>query len=334
MISHITIVCYDQMLGSSVYGPVEMLSAAYHLQKHSENDSPWRAELGGLSVAPIEMAGGLLTMPTRELLSIEETDLIVLPAIWGHPKRTLKQFSAIIPWLRERSQSGSLICAVSTGCCFLAEAGLLDRKPATTHWYYFDRFARDYPKVQLQKKFFITQAENLYCAASINSLADLMVHVIERSYGSATARSVERQFSPEIRRPFESISFSVDEQTRTDDEMVIQSLQWLHDNYSEEVLFSQLADDLEVSLRTFNRRFKQATQRTPMEYLQKKRLDVARDLLKNTNMSIGEVGAQVGYGNLAYFSKIFKKRLMQSPGEYRNAVRAKLFSVVDQTPLA
>ena len=333
MISHITIVCYDQMLGSSVYGPVEMLSAAYHLQNHSENDSPWRAELGGLSVAPIEMAGGLLTMPTRELLSIEETDLIVLPAIWGHPKRTLKHFAAIIPWLRERSQSGSLICAVSTGCCFLAEAGLLDGKPATTHWYYFDRFARDYPKVQLQKKFFITQAENLYCAASINSLADLMVHVIERSYGSATARSVERQFSPEIRRPFESISFSVDEQTRTDDEMVIQSLQWLHDNYSEEVLFSQLADDLEVSLRTFNRRFKQATQRTPMEYLQKKRLDVARDLLKNTNMSIGEVGAQVGYGNLAYFSKIFKKRLMQSPGEYRNAVRAKLFSVVDQPPL-
>ena len=330
MINHVTIVCYDQMLGGSVYGPAEMLGAAYQL-RYPREPKGWKVVLGGLELEPVVMAGGLTAVPTRELLSITETDLIILPALWGHPKRALKRYAAIIPWLKERSRSGTLICATGTGCCFLAEAGLLDGKPATTHWRYFQKFERDYPLVQLQKNFFVTQSDNIYCAASITSLEDLMVHIIEGAYGKTVANYVEGQFSPEIRRSYDSISFSKNDQTVFDDEVVVEALQWLQDNFSKKILFMQLAEDLGVSLRTFNRRFKHATQRTPSEYLQKIRLDVARDLLKNTNMSVVEVGVQVGYSDLAYFSRFFKKRLAQTPSEYRDSVRAKLFSVVENS---
>jgi transcriptional regulator GlxA family with amidase domain len=100
-----------------------------------------------------------------------------------------------------------MISAVDTGTCFLAEAGLLDDKPATTHWHYFDQFQRDYPRVKLKRQYFITQATNLNCSASVNAMADLTVHFVKRIYGQGIASFVKRNFSHEIRRSYEKTSY-------------------------------------------------------------------------------------------------------------------------------
>src|SRR5690606_25608064 len=184
--------------------------------------------------------------------------------------------------------------------CFLAEAGLLDNKAATTHWHYFDQFQKDYPKVQLIRQYFITQAGNLYCAASVNSLADLTVHFIQRLFGKEIASHVERHFSHEIRKSYESSGFFETAHNPHPDEEIIQIQIWLQDNYHREILFPQVAARFGMSVRTLNRRFKSALGQTPMDYLQEIRINNARDLLKTSNLSISEIADKIGYQDAGY----------------------------------
>jgi transcriptional regulator GlxA family with amidase domain len=152
----------------------------------------------------ITTATGLTLKLSGNAQSISATDLLIIPALWRNPLTTLRRYVELLPWLRQLARNDTHICAVGTGSFLLAEAGLLTHKPATTHWFYFDQFAKRYPHVQLQRHHLITEAGNIFCAGSVNSVADLTIHFIELYYGAQIARKVEAQFSPEIRRPFES----------------------------------------------------------------------------------------------------------------------------------
>lgn len=261
--------------------------------------------------------------------SIEENihwDLIYLPALWRNPRPLIKQHQASLDWLIDQYQNGSIISAVGTGVCFLAQAGLLNDKAATTHWHYFDQFHHDYPRVDLKRQYFITQAGNLYCAASVNSLADLTVHFIQRFLGKAVASHVERHFSHEIRKSYENSGYFENAYNPHPDEDITQIQIWLRDNYHRQVVLAQVADRFGMSVRTLNRRFKAALGKTPLEFLQEVRINIARDLLKTSNLSIGEIADKVGYQDTSYFTVLFKKQLATSPNDYRKTVRAKLFS--------
>jgi transcriptional regulator GlxA family with amidase domain len=228
--------------------------------------------------------------------------------------------------LQKEYQNGALISAVGTGCCFLAEAGLLDGKAATTHWHYFDQFQKDYPLVQLKRQYFITQAGNLYCAASVNSLADLTVHFIQRLFGKEIANHVERHFSHEIRRAYEASGFFEKEHNLHPDEDITQIQIWLQDNYHRNIVMAQLEEKFGMSTRTLNRRFKAAVGISPLDFLQEVRVNIAKDLLKTSNLSIGEIVDKVGYQDVGFFTDLFKKHLAATPMAYRETVRAKLFS--------
>ena len=104
--------------------------------------------------------------------------------------------------------------------------------------------------------------------------------------------------------------------------------EWLNQHYGKEVVISALAEQFNLSLRSFNRRFKQATGITAGEYLQTIRLNNAKELLRTSNLAIAEIGAQCGYQDNSYFCARFKKIMSQTPLAYRKAVRGKLFNVI------
>lgn len=318
----------ERMLLTSSTLPMEMLLAA---ESALQTMSPSARQT--LVIQTIGQTGeavvtrtGIRWQPDRSISDEDQWDLIYIPGLWRNPRPIIKQHSASLEWLRKQYHRGAIISAVGTGCCFLAEAGLLDDKAATTHWHYFDQFQRDYPLVQLKRQYFITQAGNLYCAASVNSLADLTVHFIQRFFGKAIASHVERHFSHEIRKSYESSGYFEKEDNPHPDEDITQIQIWLQDNYHRDIVLSHLAGRFGMSTRTFNRRFKAAVGRTPLEYLQEMRINIARDLLKTSNLSINEIADRVGYQDAGYFTILFKKLLATSPNDYRKTVRAKLFS--------
>lgn len=328
MVTNISFILLDNMLATSTTLPSEMLLAAQSAAlRISKGTTP------SLNIRTLSLDGealltrsGLRLQPDMALKDAHNNQIIYIPGLWRNPRPLIKKSTALLAWLKQEYQNGALICAVGTGCCFLAEAGLLDGKAATTHWHYFDQFHKDYPLVQLKRQYFITQAGNLYCAASVNSLADLTVHFIQRLFGKEIANHVERHFSHEIRRAYETSGFFEQEHSRHPDEEITQIQIWLQDNYYREIIMSQLAARFSLSTRTLNRRFKAALGVSPLDFLQEIRINTAKDLLKTSNLSIHEIAEKVGYQDTGFFTALFKKHLATTPLSYRSTVRAKLFS--------
>jgi transcriptional regulator GlxA family with amidase domain len=329
---HITLLTLPDALASSLSLPMEMLTAADQQARASRDIAdlqftPLRHDCVGPGGVEIKTANGLTLKLSGDISDVIATDLLIIPALWRNPVAVLRKHPNLLPWLQRLAQGKTLLCAVGTGSFLLAEAGLLDAMPATTHWFYFDQFAQRYPRVLLQRHHLITEAGTIFCAGSVNSVADLTIHFIELFYGRVLARKVEAQFSPEIRQPFANHVYSAGRSDVHSDEVVVQAQDYLRANYAEPVRMPALAQTLGISLRTLNRRFKIATDVSPNSYLMQQRLHHARELLRTSNLSIAEVAIAAGYSNSDYFSRLFREALKQTPREYRESVRGKLFTV-------
>lgn len=329
---NVTFVLCQHMLATSLTLPTEQLRAAEDLARAAlpvkERRTPLlNIKLVSVDGAPVTTHTGITLAADGRFDNITAADIIYLPALWRNPNPVIQANRDLLPWLQTLYQNGSVLAGVGTGCYFIAETGLLDGKPATTHWHYFDHFQKRYPKVQLKRQYFITQAGNLYCTGSVNSLADLTIHFIQRYFSATIAAHVERHFFHEIRRAYENSRSLKDVNTAHPDEDIIQTQLWMQSHFSREFRMQDLARQFDMSMRTFNRRFKNATGVTPLAYLQKLRIETARELLQTSNLSVNEIMYKVGYQDSAHFTELFKKTHGTTPSQYRTTVRAKLFSL-------
>lgn len=320
---------YPRALSTSITLPLDVLQAAGNAAVAGRRGQPpVSLRLASSSSGPVEVTGGLSLTPAIGLDQVEPCDMLLLPGLWRNPQPVLRSEAAWLPQLRKLKEAGTIICSVGTGSCFLAEAGLLDGRAATTHWHYFDAFAARYPLVQLKRRHLITQSDQIYCAGSVNSVADLMIHLVEGWFGQRIARQIESQFSPEIRRPFRAHAFQSVDDSAHHDELVLAAQERLQDQLHRPLSLAALAAELECSPRTLTRRFNAATGQTPTAFLRNQRLAAARELLRTTNLSVGEVAWQVGLQDVSYFTTLFQKHEGLTPGRYRKSVRGKLFSPV------
>jgi len=178
----VAFVLTDQMLATSVSWPADMLNAANSVALTlCPEKPPFTLITTAINTKTKNNHTPLSLSPSTVLSEVNHADLIYLPALWRNPRKTLNASQALYPWLQHHYENGAIISGVGTGCCLMAETGLLNHKPATTHWYYFDEFQKHYPLIALKRQHFITQAGKLYCAASINALA--MKIFYNASYG-------------------------------------------------------------------------------------------------------------------------------------------------------
>lgn len=326
----ILFILIDSMLATSVTLPAEMIvSAGQHAKANKlAHISSEKIEL----IYASEVAGvvtchtGIELNANKTIDQIDEADIVFIPALWRNPQKAIDTHPKIIHQINMLYTKGSVICGVGTGCCFMAETGILDNKAATTHWHYFDTFTRKYPSVKLQKHYFITQADRCYCAASLNSLADLTIHLIKQQFSSTISKKVEQHFSHEIRRDYETQRFLESESDYHPDEAILHAEMQLQSYFNRPLSMKTLAKDCGMSLRNFSRRFKLATGTTPTAYLQKIRVQHAKELIGSSNLSIVDIAYKTGFTNASYFNSVFKKHYFSTPSQYRLSLRSKLFS--------
>ncbi len=323
-------VLYPSALATSITLPMEIMQAASQMagaaRPRADRAKPLvRFVLTAPTRRKLKLASGIILTPDLAMDDLPALDLLLLPAIWRNPLPTINTAREWLPRLPQFAAAGTRICSVGTASCLLAEAGMLSGKPATTHWNYFDQFAKRYPAVDLKRRHLITQSEGIYCVGSVNSIADLMVHIIEDWFGSRIARAIENQFSPEIRQSFQAAAYQDEPDSSHHDETVLEAQQWLQDRLGQAVSIARLAQHLGISARSLTRRFKQATGFSPQAYLQSQRIATARGLLRRSNLSVSEIAWQVGLQDVSYFSKLFRQHCDMTPLQYREVVRGKLF---------
>lgn len=326
-------IIYPHALATSITLPMEILQAASQMASLAARGSQQVTFLlAGPDRKQVTLASGLRLQPDVSWSELPPLDMLLVPAIWRNPRPTVRQAHALLPLLGRMAESGTRICSVGTGSFLLAEAGLLQHKAATTHWNYFDTFARDFPEVELKTRHLITQSDNIYCAGSVNSIADLMVHMVEDWFGSRVARAIENQFSPEIRRSFRGAAYQNEADSSHHDESVLEAQQWLQDRLDRPLSIAALAAHLGINQRTLNRRFKQATGISAQAYLQRLRMSTAKELLRHSNLSVGDIAWRVGLQDGSYFSQLFRRHHGVSALRYRAAVRGKLFDPAPPAP--
>tara|TARA_R110000772_G_scaffold195602_1_gene306286 strand:- start:725 stop:1747 length:1023 start_codon:yes stop_codon:yes gene_type:complete len=325
---YVTLIGYKKVLGTSITIPMEMLNAADLIARiHHPKKQKMQLQMVSLDEGNIQLNAGLEIYCNTTLSDIRRSDVIILPAMWGNPLGVVKKYPAFLTWLQEQAKEEPLICTIGTGSYFLAQAGLLDGLVATTHWYYCDQFAKHYPKVQLKRDRFITKSGNIYCTGSVNSVRDIMLHIIEQNYGEYVANQVSSHFTHELKLSYTSSFLNIPGQNFHDDETIIDIQEWMHLRFNTDINMLKLSQEFTLSQRSLNRRFKKATGLTPLQYLQEIRLEKAKELLKTSNLSIAEVAYNVGYPDSAYFSALFKRIVSLPPGEYRRLVRKKIFKL-------
>ncbi len=330
---HIALLGFNHALATSLSLPMELLEACNQQFLQRRQPPPARLSLLSLDPPPLTMSGGLrlhideLLDSTRPHHEWPQPDILIIASRWRHPLRSGARRSDVKQWLRRLAATGCEICAVGNASYFLAEAGLLDGSPATTHWHYFDDFERRYPRLRLQRDHLITQAGSLFCTGSVNSAADLVIHLIDRHWGAEIAQRATRQFSPESRRPFATQAYRDNHNERHGDEVIALAQSWMHRHLADSVRIADIAARSGLSPRSFQRRFLHACGQSPLQYLQQLRLEAARDLLQNSNLAIEDISPLCGYGDVSYFCKLFKQYYAVTPGQFRRSVRRKLFAV-------
>ncbi len=248
---------------------------------------------------------------------LNDADVIILPAFSGDFDTLLARAPQVLPWLRAQHARGAVLCGEASGVFWLAEAGLLDGKEATTYWRFFNIFAERFARVRLNQDKHLTDADNLYCAGGTTSACDLYIYLIERFCGANVAQAVARDILYEVQRNYTPGRMGFGGQKLHQDLIILQIQHWLEDHFADKFRFEDVARNHGMSIRNFMRRFQGATGDKPLHYLQRLRIETAKGLLSSTRKSIKTISYEVGYDDASFFARLFRQHTELSPNQYR-----------------
>lgn len=269
---------------------------------------------------PVRCFSGNSLSVDLSMQDIDTADAFFVGAFWGHPHSILPHCEGLLRALPALHQQRIPITAVSNGPVFLAAAGLLDHKATTLYPPAAESFRALFPTVSLQLERAITRVDNLYCANGIASGCDVAVSIIDALYGSDIAQRISQEFLLGFQRSYTIANTHFDGQKYHKDRQVLKAQQWLEQHFQQSVTLQSLATSLGMSPRNFSRRFKSATGDSPSHYLQRIRVATAKELLKDSRLTIAEIAYQVGFSDVSYFSRTFAQHTQLQPSGYRDTL--------------
>lgn len=316
----VTILASNNSAASTFTGPLDVFSQAGVLWNRifgRPANACFKPELVTIDGRAIECSSGLQVQPRRSIREVTDTDMIVIASI-GNIDEALAAHAETIPWLRRHHGRGTPIASICTGAFLLADTGLLDGKKATTHWGYSPLFRQRYPNVHLKPERMITDEGDLFCSAGFMAGIDLSLYLAEKFCGREIALRCAKSMIYDIHRASQSPYHVFQARRNHHDEQILAVQRDLEENYANKFHIHLLARENGMSVRSFERRFKMATGDTPIRYLQRVRVEVAKKLLEETRQTFDEIAYRVGYDDSGFFRKIFKRLTRLRPLEYRD----------------
>jgi len=321
----VLIVAVPETAGSALYGMVDVLQAAGNiwqtLVRSDTGRNLFRVRVVSVSRQPFTCGNNI---PVNPELSIEDdpwAGIVILPELWLGPDESIKgRYPELMEWIRRKYSKGATLYSACSGAIMLAESGLLDGCPATSHWGYQDLFSRQYPKVRFQPEpnlVFSDLAGRIVTAGGTTSWHDLAIHIISRHASTGEALRIAKvyllKWHGEGQLPYASLVRS----TPHADSVVRNCEQWLKQHYREGSAIQQVIEHANIPERTLKRRFKAATGATLIEYLQNLRIEEARHLLESGQMPVDDICIEAGYEDASFFRRLFKRLTGLTPSQYR-----------------
>ena len=263
--------------------------------------------------------GGAKLQPHRKIQKRDRFDLVIVPSEGMRVDPSTPSFRKRVQYLNHMYEKGATIASVCTGAFLVAATGLLDGKVATTHWALAGEFTRLYPNVDLDTDLMIADNHRIVTAGGVSADQDLCMHLIDRLCGHEVALQTARCTLVSVAsRQQQSFKTFVVEKNHGDRE-ILACQYFIEQHLSDELTVNGLSQRFAMGTRTLNRRFKQATGFSVINYIQRLRVEKARHILEREYVAFEEVAHQLGYDNVSFFRRLFKQQVGLSPKEYRKA---------------
>ena len=302
---------------SSIVGTYKIFKRAneYHVSRGKRE--VFKIELAGLRKT-VNFHEGIFTVkPHTHISAIKKTDLIVIPAIGKNFSKSLSQNTAMVEWISVQHGKGAEIASICTGIFLLASTGLLKGRNCSTHWMAEEAFRKMFPDVKLQSGKLITDEKGIYTNGGAFSFLNLLIYLVEKYYDRQTAIYCSKIFQIDIDRNSQSAFTIFSTQKDHQDELVKNAQDLIERNHDQHFSFQDIADQLAISRRTFDRRFHNATGFTPAAYRQRVKVELAKKAFESSRKQINEVMYDVGYSDIKAFREVFRSITGLTPMEYR-----------------
>jgi transcriptional regulator GlxA family with amidase domain len=286
----------------------------------SRASMPYEVRVCGAVPGLVTGGDGLSYHVADGLEALEWADSVFIPGY--RSPATTEPPGAVIGALVAARARGARLAAISTGAFALAATGLLDGKRATTHWHYTRSLAAKHPLVRVDENVLFVDEGGVLTSAGAASGIDLCLHLVRRDHGVALSNRVARRL---VAAPYRSggqaqyVPRSVPEPLG---DLFAETREWALQHLAEPLTLEILAGNARVSARTFSRRFVEDTGYTPMQWVLRARVDLARELLESTGLGVEEIAVRAGLGTGANLRVHFQRILGTSPTEYRHTFKA------------
>lgn len=265
--------------------------------------------------------GGMLTFSAQGRFQDVTGKFDSVLLVCGVGTRTASD-PALFAWLNEIAPVVRRVGAVCVGAFLLAEAGLLDGKRATSHWRFGLELAKKYPKVKVESGHLWVRDGNIYTSAGISAAIDLALAWVEEDAGAAIAHEAARELVLFLRRPGGQPQLSVSLASQASEMKSIQELQfWIAENLPNRLSLQDLAEQVSMSVRNFERVFTREVGTTPKQYVLQMRVEAARRQLERTEKGLEQIASACGLGSGDVMRRAFVRLLGMTPRRYRDQLR-------------
>jgi transcriptional regulator GlxA family with amidase domain len=314
----VAVLALDHVVGLDLGTPSQVLGAA----RDARGDRRYAVDVCTPTGGPVRSAARFQVLPDHGLELTETAGTVVVPGIHGGAPLTAGTVDpAVGEALRAAHGRGARIVSICTGSFVLAAAGLLDDRPAATHWAHAETFRILYPKVKLDPDVLFIDDGDILTSAGVAAGIDLCLHIIRRDHGTEVAnRAARRCVVPPWREggqaqytehPVPEIGATGTAPTR----------EWALERLAEPLTLRAMAGHARMSVRTFTRRFREETGASPARWLLQQRVDRARLLLETTDLGVDQVARQSGFGTAAALRQQFQLSIGVPPTAYRRTFR-------------
>ncbi|WP_245765741.1 GlxA family transcriptional regulator [Nonomuraea jiangxiensis] len=265
----------------------------------------------------VRCEAGYSVLPDHDLDVLDTADTVLLPGIHGGPAMQ----GMISDTLRAALQGRPRIMSICTGAFVLAAAGLLDGRPATTHWRDAPRFTTLFPKVRLDPNVLFVDDGDVLTSAGVAAGLDLCLHLIRRDHGSEVANRAARRCVMPPWREGGQAQFIDRHVPEAGAGGTAATREWMLTHLERPLDLNALAGHARMSVRTFTRRFREETGVSPARWLTGQRVLHARRLLESTDLGVEEVARQAGFRTAVSLRQHLHAAVGVPPLAYRNTFR-------------
>lgn len=318
MMKTVSILVPESSVLQAIADPQYCFSAVNQFLINSGKNPLFNLQLVGLR-KEVKLSNGIYSVfPDKLIDEVNQTDLIIIPALFGEMENAVQLNKGFREWIISHYEKGSEIASLCVGAFLLASTGLLDGKKCSTHWIFANKLMEMFPKVEVVDGKIITEEERIYSSGGANSYWNLLLHLIEKYVDRHTAILASKYFAIDIDRNSQSAFSIFQGQKQHNDDAVKNAQHIIETKVDEKITVEELADHVALGRRSFERRFKKATNNSVLEYIQRIKVETAKRTFENSRKNIMEVMFDVGYSDTKSFRNTFKKFTGLTPLEYRN----------------